>query len=290
MGKVWGYVRVSTDDQDNSIQNQIERIKEQAAKEGLPLAMIYVDEAVTGKIPLRNRPQGRLLWDAMNPGDVIVFNKVDRVFRSVRDATDTVHTWLDKGISPVILDLGIDLRTPAGRLFFHQLASFAEFEREMIGQRVREVQSYLRKHGLPRGNRPYGWQRDRPGKGAQFVPLESERQLAADRSDARGRDALLPDCLGSDAGAGDEAGEEVDRRREGRLVFDVRDPRAGHCSSAGIPNRPATSRASRRDARLAERMLSENCSLMSTILALSINRASAISRSLLGIPEIASLR
>jgi DNA invertase Pin-like site-specific DNA recombinase len=178
MGKVWGYVRVSTDDQDNSIQNQIERIKEQAAKEGLPLAMIYVDEAVTGKIPLRNRPQGRLLWDAMSPGDVIVFNKVDRVFRSVRDATDTVHTWLDKGISPVILDLGIDLRTPAGRLFFHQLASFAEFEREMIGQRVREVQSYLRKHGLPRGNRPYGWQRDRPGKGAKFVPLESERQLA----------------------------------------------------------------------------------------------------------------
>lgn len=178
MAKVWGYVRVSTDDQENSAQNQVELIKERAAKEGLPLAHIYVDEDVTGKIPLRNRPQGRLLWDAMEPGDVLFFFRVDRTFRSVRDATDTVHTWLDKGISPVILDLGIDLRTPAGRLFFHQLASFAEFEREMIGQRVREVHSYLRKHGLPRGNRPYGWQRDRPGKGARFVPLDSERQLA----------------------------------------------------------------------------------------------------------------
>lgn len=178
MSKVWGYVRVSTEDQENSVANQIERIKEQAAKEGKPVAMIYVDEDVTGKIPLRNRPQGRLLWDSMEPGDVVVFNKVDRVFRSVRDATDTVHTWLEKSISPVILDLGIDLRTPAGRLFFHQLASFAEFEREMIGQRVRDVKRYLAKHGLPHGNRPFGWKRDRPGKGARFVPLECEREVA----------------------------------------------------------------------------------------------------------------
>ena len=68
--------------------------------------------------------------------------------------------------------------TPAGRLFFHQLASFAEFEREMIGQRVREIKRYLRKRERPYGNRPFGWKRDRPGKGAQFVPLEEERELA----------------------------------------------------------------------------------------------------------------
>lgn len=178
MGRLYGYVRVSTNDQDNSVQNQIARIQELAAKEGLPLEHVYVDEDVTARIPLKDRPQGRILWDVLDPGDAIAFNKVDRVFRSVADASATVQIWQQRGIRAIIMDLGIDLATPAGRMFFHQLASFAEFEREMIGQRVREVQSYLRKHGLPRGNRPYGWQRDRPGKGAKFVPLESERQLA----------------------------------------------------------------------------------------------------------------
>lgn len=185
MTRVWGYVRVSTDDQENSVRNQVDRIREWAAKEGLPLAEVYVDEDVTGKIPLRNRPRGRLLWDAMESGDIVVFNKVDRVFRSVRDATDTVHTWQEKGISPVILDMDCDLRTPHGRLFFHQLSSFAEFEREMIGQRVRDVMQSLKRRGLPYGNRPYGWQRDRPGKGAVFVPLESERELARYAADLR---------------------------------------------------------------------------------------------------------
>jgi DNA invertase Pin-like site-specific DNA recombinase len=177
MGKLYGYVRVSTDDQDNSVQNQAEKIRDLATKEGLTLERVFVDEDITARIPLRDRPQGRVLWDVMEAGDSVAFNKVDRVFRSVRDASDTVHCWQQKGIRAIIMDLGIDLATPAGRMFFHQLAAFAEFEREMIGQRIREVFAYLKKHGRPFGNRPFGWQRDRPGKGAQFVPCEQERAL-----------------------------------------------------------------------------------------------------------------
>ena len=179
MGRLWGYVRVSTDDQDNSVQNQKEKIAELAAREKLELAEVFVDEDVTARIPLRNRPKGRLLWDAMNPGDTLVFNKVDRVFRSVRDAADTVHIWQERGIRCIIMDLGIDLATPAGRMFFHQLASFAEFEREMIGQRTREICAYLKKHGRPVcGARPYGWLRQGKGRSARYVPCESERELA----------------------------------------------------------------------------------------------------------------
>lgn len=179
MSRLWGYVRVSTDDQDNSVQNQKEKIADLAAKEGLEIAEVFVDEDVTARIPLRNRPKGRILWDAMNPGDTLVFSKVDRVFRSVRDAADTVHIWQQKGIRCVIMDLGIDLATPAGRMFFHQLASFAEFEREMIGQRTREIVAYLKKHGRPVcGARPYGWLRQGKGRSARYVPCESERKLA----------------------------------------------------------------------------------------------------------------
>jgi DNA invertase Pin-like site-specific DNA recombinase len=130
MGRLYGYVRVSTGDQENSVLNQSERIQELAAKEGLPLEHVYVDEDVTARIPLKDRPQGRLLWDVLDPGDTVAFNRVDRVFRSVSDASQTVQIWQQRGIRAIIMDLGIDLATPAGRMFFHQLASFAEFERE----------------------------------------------------------------------------------------------------------------------------------------------------------------
>jgi DNA invertase Pin-like site-specific DNA recombinase len=180
MGVVWGYVRVSTDEQDNSVANQKEKIAEFAAKEKLDLAEIFVDEDVTARIPLRNRPKGRIMWDAMNSGDTVIFNKVDRVFRSVRDAAETVHIWQEKGIRCVIMDLGIDLATPAGRMFFHQLASFAEFEREMIGQRTREIAAYLRKHGRPFGSaRPFGWLRLGTGKDSRYVPCDSERETCS---------------------------------------------------------------------------------------------------------------
>jgi DNA invertase Pin-like site-specific DNA recombinase len=179
MGQVWGYARVSTDRQENSVANQQERIKEYVAKEGLVLAGIFVDEDVTGRMPMRLRPNGRKLWDAMNNGDTVVFNKVDRVFRSVCDAANTLRNWLDKGVRCVILDLGIDLSTPAGRMFFHQLASFAEFESALIGQRTRETAAYLRQQGRPFGSaRPFGWLRKGKGFASRYEPLESEREVA----------------------------------------------------------------------------------------------------------------
>lgn len=174
--KLWGYVRVSTDDQQNSVANQQELIKDYARKAGM-IACICVDEDVTGKSPLRNRPQGRLLWDGLSPGDAVVFAKHDRAFRSLRDAADTVHTWQERGVRAVFLNLGLDLGRPEGRLFFHQLASFAEFERELISQRVRDCFAYLKANNRCHGNRPFGWTRDRPGKGAYLIPLESEREL-----------------------------------------------------------------------------------------------------------------
>lgn len=178
MSRLYGYVRVSTGDQDNSVNNQIQKIQELAAKEGLQLQQIFVDEDVTARIPLRERPQGRVLWDTLESGDALAFNKVDRVFRSVMDASQTVHIWQEKGIRAIIMDLGIDLATPAGRMFFHQLASFAEFEREMISQRTKECLRYLHASGRPVNQQPVGWVRDRPGKGATFVPCQTERDLA----------------------------------------------------------------------------------------------------------------
>ena len=176
---LYGYARVSTDDQENSVSNQVRRIKQHAKDAGEPLEELFVDRDVSGGKPLRDRAEGRKLWDRVSPGDTIVFCKVDRCFRSMADAASTLERWKNTGISVVILDLGIDVTTAAGELFFNSLASFAAFERRIIGQRVKETIAHLQRERRPYGScRPLGWQRTGQGKAASYKPLEPERGLS----------------------------------------------------------------------------------------------------------------
>jgi len=172
------YARVSTDDQATSASAQAARLKEFAADSGIPLAGLYVDEDVSGAKPLKHRPEGKRLWDAVERGDTVAFTKVDRAFRSLVDAVTTLELWTNIGVRVRILDLGIDLATPAGQLFFQQLVSFAQFERALLGQRLREAVAHLKREGRPFSNfRPFGWRRAGTGKQKRFEALEDERAL-----------------------------------------------------------------------------------------------------------------
>lgn len=178
MARLHLYARVSTDDQATSASAQAKRLRDFAGESGMELAGLYVDEDVSGAKPLKQRPQGKKLWDAVHPGDVIAFCKVDRAFRSLVDAVTTLELWTKLGVTVRILDLGIDLSTPAGQLFFQQLCSFAQFERAILGQRLKEAVGHLKRENRPFSNyRPYGWQRAGAGKVKRFEPLEEERQL-----------------------------------------------------------------------------------------------------------------
>ena len=178
MERVRLYARVSTDDQKTSASAQVQRLEEFALAEGKEVAGLYVDEDVSGAKPLKLRPQGKLLWDATEPGDVVVFTKVDRAFRSLSDAVTTLEVWQQLGVSVRILDTGMDLATPAGQLFFSQLVGFAQFERALLGQRLKEAYAECRREGRPYGNsRPFGWRKIGTGKNKRFEPLEWEREL-----------------------------------------------------------------------------------------------------------------
>jgi DNA invertase Pin-like site-specific DNA recombinase len=178
MSRVLGYARVSTDQQETSATVQERRLREYAEKSGLDLVGVYVDQDVSGAKPLKHRPQGKRLWDELQPGDTVAFTRVDRAFRSLVDAASTVEIWEQLGIRVVILDCGLDLTSPAGQLFFSQLVAFAQFERQILGQRLKEAIGHLRSEGLPFSNyRPFGWQRTGTGKRKRFVPLPEERAL-----------------------------------------------------------------------------------------------------------------
>lgn len=171
---IYGYARVSTDLQETSCEAQVAALKEYAAKLGQSLAHVYVDEDVSGSIPLRDRPQGKAMWDRLTSGDTVVITTKDRAFRSLVDAATTVMQWREYGVRLHILDFPVDLGTDEGEMVFLQGAVFSQYERKQIGKRIRVAMRHRKEQGLPYGGaRPWGYIR----KGGKWVPCEREREL-----------------------------------------------------------------------------------------------------------------
>jgi DNA invertase Pin-like site-specific DNA recombinase len=172
---IYGYTRVSTDDQAISSDNQRQEIEAYAAKHGLEVANIFQDEDVSGKIPLRDRPKGKLLWATLRECDLVIISKLDRGWRSTADAATTLAAWKQFGIRLAILDFPVDTATDEGEMMFTQFASWAQYERKRIGRRVSDAWQYLKRNGKPYSNtRPFGWTR----KDGEWVPLPEERRIA----------------------------------------------------------------------------------------------------------------
>ncbi|AMB44070.1 recombinase family protein [Methylobacterium sp. AMS5] len=141
-----GYARCSTDRQDLAAQR--------AALEGLGVASdrIYTDHGLTGTN--RARPGLDQALAAVRTGDTLVVPKLDRLARSVPDARGIADALVARGIK---LALGASIYDPAdpmGRMFFNILATFAEFESDLIRLRTREGMAIARSRGKLRGKKP----------------------------------------------------------------------------------------------------------------------------------------
>lgn len=176
------YARVSTDRQENGREAQVSRLRGWAESRGLSVAGEYVDEDVSAfSVPLQDRPKGKLLWDILAPGDLVVMTKIDRGFRRWADAANTHAKWKDLGVAMRFTDMDFDLSTPQGELFFSQLVAFSQYESRMHGQRKREVYAHKRQMGLPYNQlRPFGWVsgKNREGRLETWEVNERERQIA----------------------------------------------------------------------------------------------------------------
>ncbi len=83
------------------------------------------------------RPALDQLLYKLRPGDAVVVYKLDRIARSMKDLLLILERIEAAGASFVSLTETIDTATPAGRMMIHILGAFAEFERELIGERTR---------------------------------------------------------------------------------------------------------------------------------------------------------
>ncbi|MGO3234676.1 MAG: recombinase family protein [Microbacterium sp.] len=138
-----GYARVSTADQDPTAQ------REALLQLGVAEEHIHVDHGLTGTN--RERPGFERALAAVRAGDTLVVTKLDRLARSVRDASDIAAELAGRGVS---LSLGGAVHNPSdpiGKLLFSVLAMVAEFEADLIRQRTREGMAVARAKGKLRG-------------------------------------------------------------------------------------------------------------------------------------------
>jgi len=141
-----GYARCSTDEQDLTAQ------REALIALGVPPDRVYIDHGISGT--KRERPGLDQALAAVRTGDTLVVPKLDRLARSVPDARDIGDILAKRGVS---LSLGgqiYDPDDPMGKLFFNILATFAEFEVDLIRMRTREGMAVARAQGKLKGRQP----------------------------------------------------------------------------------------------------------------------------------------
>jgi len=138
------YARVSTDDQQ-TLPMQNRALREYAAQRGWSIAM-QVKEVGSGAAQREMRD--KLLGAARRREiDVILVWRLDRWGRSVTDLLATLQELEHLGVGFVSLTEALDLTTPAGRAMAALLAVFAEFEREILRERVRAGLAHARQNG-----------------------------------------------------------------------------------------------------------------------------------------------
>lgn len=179
-----GYARVSTFDQveGTSLETQENIIRGYAMAKGIAKfdISIYVDDGVSGSIPLSMRPAGRRMLDDAKPGDIIIASKLDRMFRSALDALDMVKLLAENKINLVLFDLSTEFlaESAIGKLFFTMLAAFAEFERAIIKERMGGGKlAKKKKGGFLGGTVPYGFTVEGEGKEAMLISNSKEQEL-----------------------------------------------------------------------------------------------------------------
>jgi len=131
---IYGYARDSTKGQardGNSLTAQEQALEES----GVERSNIFYDAFTGTKM---ERPEFTKMRKRLQPGDTLVVTKLDRLGRSVSQASGIITELLEQGITINVLNLGILSNDSVNTLMRNVLLSFAQFERDMIVQRTQE--------------------------------------------------------------------------------------------------------------------------------------------------------
>jgi DNA invertase Pin-like site-specific DNA recombinase len=139
--RVVGYLRVSTSEQAESglgMDAQRARIEAEADRRGWSLCIVE-DPGFSAKDLDRPGIQEALTMLAEGKADALCVAKIDRATRSLLDFAGLMELARKQGWSVIALDLGVDTSTAAGEMLANVLATFAHYERRIIGERTRDA-------------------------------------------------------------------------------------------------------------------------------------------------------
>jgi DNA invertase Pin-like site-specific DNA recombinase len=168
------YARVSTRDQQ-TLPMQLAEMREYAARRGWTV-VLEVEDVASGA---QARPRREELIKAAHRRqiDLIVVWRLDRWGRSLLDLIATLQDLLSLGVGFVSLSDALDMTTPGGRALAGMLAVFAEFERDILRERVKAGIAHARLQGKPHGRPPSAMTRA-PEMQALFAQGLSKREIA----------------------------------------------------------------------------------------------------------------
>lgn len=201
MSRTFIYARVSTSEQH--ADNQIHEIE--AAGFSVNARRI-VTESISGSVAASERPQFSRLLDRLEPDDVLIVTKLDRLGRNAMDVRSTVERLAADGVRVHCLALGgVDLTSPAGKMTMGVLTAVAEFERDLLIERTHAGMARARAEGKVMG-RPPALTKKRQAEVMQRLAMGvSVAQLARDYGTTRQSIMRIREKLGGAGGHTDDS-------------------------------------------------------------------------------------
>lgn len=180
------YVRVSTEEQalkGFSIEAQIAALEEYCKENGLKIVDIYSDEGISGAKPPLKRPALKRLLDDVESGkiDMILFTKLDRWFRSVKEYFKVQDVLDNNKVEWKAIQENYDTTTANGQMAITIFLAVAQNERDRTAERIKVVLDHKRKNKEACfGGRalPFGYKKEVDGNGISRLIKDPETQQA----------------------------------------------------------------------------------------------------------------
>ena len=150
--EIYGYMRISTDKQDE--QSQRAQLEKWSQETGSNISMIYADHA-SGATPWQKR-QLRDIINRATPGSTIVVSEISRIARSTIGVLTFLQATTEKGLNVIAIRSGLKIdESMQSKITVTIFALAAEIERDLLRERTKAALDARRAKGLPMG-RPVG--------------------------------------------------------------------------------------------------------------------------------------
>ena len=151
MKKIAIYARVSTDKQ--SVENQLIELRAVAERSGYEIVSEYLDEGISGAKSRQDRPALNAMLKAATQRkfDLVMCWSIDRLGRSLQNLVEILNELQSLKVDLMFLQQGLDTSSASGRMMFSVFGALAEFERNLIRERVCSGLARAKRNGVKLG-------------------------------------------------------------------------------------------------------------------------------------------